>query len=625
MLEISVQQHKFRLAGLGVLITLGLLIYTTLADAQTFDWLSTDYGLSRVHFQIGYAAALLVVGAVFVFERSIRAELWALGAFGAAVCALLLVAAATAVLIPDQQYRVFRPVPILYLSVAYSIALAAGLLLLALRNPGGAPSKRLSAYAIAVMLMVTVIVMGLHVVSVGRFHPLDDIHDEFMMASNMTSYASDGLLAPSLLNEVYGSPDPVTPRYYVLGGLYLRALGDQSLTALRSWSMIAGVVGTGVMLLVLWRARELLPSARVIGFALLVSSTAFTRTSHNLRMDIGLLTYAALLLLFWLEAERTTNPRAITGWMTAAGLALFIGVEAHLTMALTLGVSTGIILIVLTLIGGNWRGMLLQRILPYAGGAALGCAAYLLIHLTPNPDEQLQMVRLHSQIYVAVGAVVQGFPLQHLPHIFQFHLGLSPIEFFVIVGVMIISVLGGDSRARWLALTAGVALMLQWGLLNSAFNYHITYLPIVVYCAASLMRTRAAVAVIAFVIIPAMAFTTGRDMAVATVENRNGRLIDELSLLDWRIPDGVRVVGSDVFWINLQERTDFIGASGLRFIGNRYDIDHETADILAFLDPDVVICDPVLDGKLCSMADDYFDVEPVDFAITNATYQVYIR
>ncbi len=617
--------HNRLCTSLALVLTLIALMYTSQVTGATLEWLHSDYGVRRWQFMAYYAVWGVVLVLAFVMEPLLRRELRQGGALsGIALLGLLVAGLSVLWLADDQPFRLFRGVPIVSVAIAYTVAMAALTVLLAVDAPLAAPSRRMMRYATAWLAVMIVSLVVAHGVSVGHFARLDDVFDELMLTGNMTNFATNGRLTSSFLNEVYGTFDPSTPRYFLAGGLYLRLLGNQSLTALRSWPLVVGMVGAGLMALVLWREPGLRLWQRLLGLVLLLAGSAYVRMTHNMRMDIGLVVYATLMVLLVMTAVRSPKPGRL---YFIAGLILYIGLETQSFVALLHGVAYGLVMLIQVAIAHRdpWWQQLRRSAIPYAMGAAVACTLFLIVHFVPETQDRIVAVRSYGEIYAdTTHSVGQGFPLRHWPRSFRFSLLLSPVEPFVIAGTLALSLFAVPVRIRWFAITATLSVLLNWALLNNAHGYNNVVLPIVALCGAYLVRHRFALMAVVFVLLPAYVAAPVHDMVHATRAERNQQLIRELSLLDWRIPDGAHVVGSDVFWIVLQQRTQYTGASALKYIGFRHNVDDLSPDILAYLNPDIVICNPDNESWLCSIADEYYTAEPIVFDITDATYHVYL-
>ena len=606
-------------------LTLFAATYTAQVSGDTLEWLHSDYDVRRWQFMVYYGVWSAVLAVAFAFEPRLRGELRQSRALGAVTLLGLGVGAVSVLwLADDQPFRLFRGVPLVSVAIAYTVAIAALLVLLTVENPLAAPTRRMTRYATALLVAMIVALAAAHIASVGQFVRLDDVFDEFILAGTMTNFASNGRLSSNFLNEVYGPFDPSTPRYFLLGGLYLRVIGEQSLTAMRAWPLIVGIIGAALTAVVLWREPGLPLWQRLTGFTLLLAGSAFVRQSHNMRMDVGLVVYAALVLLVVLAAGRAAKPGRL---FFVAGLLVYIGMETQSFVGFLHGVAYGIVMLVqaATAERHRWWAYLRRTAIPYAVGAAMGCAMFLTVHFVPNTEAKLVAVTSFQKIYAdTTNSVGTGFPLRHWPRAFRFSLLISPVEPFVIAGVLALSLFAVPVRVRWLALTATVSVLLNWTLLNNAHGYNNVVLPIIAVCGAHLVRHRAVMMAVVFVLLPAYVAAPLHDMIHATRTNSNQRLIGELRLLDWRIPDGAHVVGSDVFWIVFQQRAQYTGASALKYIGFRHGIDDLSPDILEYLQPDAVICNPANESWLCAIADGYYTAEPIPFEVTNATYLIYL-
>jgi hypothetical protein len=620
-----------RVTAVLIGITSALLLHSFTIPYPQTEWLEIDYGLLPIHLTTIYSVGLAVLATAFFFEPSIRRELRESGALPLVIGLSVAISVATVwMLVPNQPHRFARAVPSLSFLLAWITVLGVGAVLLALKQPTEAESPRMRRYAWVVAITVFVGMLAVHIGSVGHFGRLDDIYDEVWAASAMANFVQTGNFSPSLGGSPYGDTDPLFSRWLLWNGMWAGLLGNTDLFTLRGFPMFAGVLMIGVLSLTLWREPSLTHLSRTVGLALLVSLTVFGRTSHNLRMDIGLGLYGALLLLFLLEYLRDQD-RGVR-WLSLAGIVLYLGLETIPTVAFAVAFLVGLWLIWWMVWGEHGSAMPLQGrlrmgwpgVAVYALGCLLAGAGYVVVHFLPDFATNLENFQRAQARYVLMGSVASGNPLIPIASTHRFSFVLSPIELFVIYAVLIAFWTRANLAERGLLVMVGVGQVVVHAMLGGSFGYQMTFVPFVVYAAARAIHGRTALILGVFVLLPVMAAAPLRDMVVDWRLQLNQRLIAELDLLSWRVPEGSTVIGDDLFWLTLHDQARFYGHSGLQHYktGNLIDNDPE---MMRRIDPDIVICRPELDTQswLCDLAADYFGTEPEPFEITMGLFHVY--
>src|SRR5262249_51006167 len=111
------------------------------------------------------------------------------------------------------------------------------------------------------------------------------------MHTNYAQYAS--------MDSNYGGPqrNQIHPRHYLLMGLWLRAVGQSDLVALRAFPALVALLTVLLVGIFLFRLPALNNLQRTIGLIVVLGSMPFLWSAHILRPEIGLATYSTLILI----------------------------------------------------------------------------------------------------------------------------------------------------------------------------------------------------------------------------------------------------------------------------------------------------------------------------------------
>lgn len=610
---------RLRRTGLAaLLVSLTVLLAVTLQPETDHQILERDYGIRVTDAQLLFGGLALASALWFAREPAIRAEL----SNGRATALIVAIAGgisfmAARLAVPDQAYRLFRyPSSLAWISTGL-IVLAALAVLSVTLNPHAPPGRRLSRYATLTLAVGAVALAVLHLLSVGHFMRLD-LPDEPILGSIATTYALTGDFSTVYDGAIYGSPDPSAARYYLLMGLWLRALGRTDLVALRAFPLLVGTAALALVTLALWRTPELSRLGRLAGVVTFMSLTPVVRASHNLRADIGLALYGALVLLSAVQHQR--DDRQSGRWLFVAGLGLLIGLESLPTYALSFAAALGLLLAAAALRRPLRRTLWRQPTL-YAAGCALACAAFAALHFLPAPAAQWQSLRIFAASYAAENAGrLASNPLDALVgYFFTFSYKLSPAEWLLVVLAVGALFWHGTGRERWIGaiILAGlVTLVFPW---SGSYGYLALLAPFFAYAVGRFLRTEQTVMVGVFVLLVAQLSAPIHDLSVEQLARYNAQTLAEADLLTWQIPEGVTVLGEDKFWFTLHAGRRFIGWHGLNAAMRIYQIDAQEA--LERLGVDIVICRE--DNSRCPATDNTRFAPPTDFTITDGNYLVY--
>lgn len=603
-----ISTHLFALVG--IVASLALVLLSSVQSAQQVQWLRDDYHLSIGQFQVVYgvlAALFLVVG---TFEPRLRTRLSHHRVVTVVLAVALVVSCgAVLMLIPDQPHRLFRTPNLLLYAIIHAAGMSA--LAVALLAPSKASTRRAGLFLVGLALILLIV----HIASVGRFAPLNDVYDEAYLASGGTNYAQTGGISPAFTGSAYGDPDPALARFYVVMGLWLRLIDQTGMAALRSFSLLVGLVAALLTLVALLHERHFSRFQRITGLVVLLGLSTFVRTSHNVRMDVGLAACSALMLVLLLQAWR--QPTRTKRFLFLAGLGLYIGLESVPTVSLNYGVAVGIGVVVAA-VDFKARRLDWRAVLSYTAGAAIACTVYLIVHYLPDFEANLATMDDFTRVYVDMESVVAG-QIERLFNFIRMSATLSPVEPFVVIGAFVVALMQKRREPRLVAFIALLALLFIVVSIGGSYGYLAVLAPLVAYVAASAVEQARLRAVTAFVLLPAMIIAPLYDMTTMLVTDPNGQLLSELAAARAYVADDAKVVGPDVFWFALYDRADFIGWNGVAIYRNRKQIPETAA--LAELAPDVMICEATKPKDCENYAP---GVEPMVIETQDKDYLLYV-
>ena len=573
---------------------------------------------SRV--QLASAGLLIASLLIFVFQPRIRAVASSGKVTGLALFLCAAGGFAAMVWLPrPQEHRLVAFPDAMWWAIAALLALAAlGAWLVSL-HPHNTPSRPIYRSALALLAVLGAALAILYVASVGRFMRFD-MPDEPIVASSAVNLALHGRLTLAYDGELYGHPDPSVARYYWLMGKWLAITGSTSLVTLRAFPLMTGAVAAGIVALALSYASHFNWLQRLTGLVVLLALSPFVRTTHNLRADIGLAVYAALVLLAQVRlAERTGRPLL---WHFLMGAALFTGLETIPNYALSFAVALGILTLAQAVDRPRrhirWRG-----VAAYAAGCALAGFGFSPLHFLPDIPGQFRHWQDFVRVYADDNAHRVGSAQGVLRYLWSFSATLSPAE-LPLIAVSVMGVLHSGSRLdRRLAALVLAGLLLAIYPQAASYGYLVLLAPFLAFLAASLCYTERRVMIVVFVLVPALVSAPLLDLAVETESGDNALLMDESALLTRQIPEGSAVVGEDRFWLALSsEGRGFIGQRGVHAKMLLDSVDLQTA--LEQLGVSAVICrentlfcDEV--GRLPLFG------PPSDFTATDGNYLLYRR
>ncbi len=560
------------LALVLTLLALFALVSRDVLDAQwMLRWNAVDSG--QVQFIYGILAVVLILMLPFALRIQTALQRGRVSIIVVAVIASFL---SIFLLEPSQEHRVFITPFSIWVIIAHILSLAA---LLVLWSKADADSHQLifTARLVPYLLGGTlIIVLILHIVGISEFVSFD-LPDEPFNASIATNYALNGDLSSQYIGSAYGSPDVVFPRYYLVMGIWLKLVGSTSLAALRAFPLLVGLLAVGLFAWVLGRLRGIIPFTRthiLVGMIVLLSSSTFLRTSHNLRMDILLALYSVLMI--WGMIGFWGQPKPQVKYLLLMGFALFLGMEAIPLAAIPLSFSTGVMLIVWWLMQPHKRSHL-RFVVIYAIACVVGIATYYLFQLLPNVGESWGRYQEFVLNYTGVtGAGSVRLPFNTLvDYLGRFSLILSPVELIASLVAIIIVWQMKRSVERWMFASVALGFALMFVLSRMAYSYMVIFAPFMAY---AIMRACSPtgiemnlyghisnffkpiflfVALLAIVAVPMI------DLASAISTRPNQSRLDTIAVLTPEFTPDTTVVGEDIFWFTLHEKHKFLGINGL--------------------------------------------------------------
>jgi len=612
-----------RLSGAAWISTILMLLFLSTPSLHRLEVLEGPvFHIQLRDLQGLYVLLVIGVGAVFWFEPHLRREI-ADGKLTALI--LFLVAAAAFLMIQlhpaNQPERLLDYALTLWIVFVHTAALGALAVYITLTTAQHGARLTRAAIGLAVVGIVALIVV--HIASVGRFMYLD-MPDESWFASQAWYFAQTGTLGAPLANNAYGVPDSVSPRIYQLMGYWIRLFGD-SLTAMRSFSLVAAGIGVAIVGVMLARARELTTLGKAAAFASLLTFALIVRTSHNLRPDTGLIIYGALALVglrlllraFDHEAAGETVPPRLR-WIGAgiAGAGLYIGLESVPTGSLIFGVLVGLAIVFTSLPRRDWRSVAL-----YTAVCALACLLYVATHFGDNPQVSINAYQQYTTLYTNAGMLGVNPALEPFVWLIRFSVTLVPLELITMVIAVMIGLSSRERIDRTIALLVVAVLVLMPVIVNTAFTYFVLIMPMLAYLIARACRFRIVGWVFVFAVLPSLISAPLHDMTYDITENLNVRRLAELDLLTWRIPENSVVIADETFWFTLRENRQMLNWYGIAWYARTQGVAiPDAADMIGVT---IAVCESINVERRCERLPDF--EYAYEFVITDSIYFIYER
>jgi hypothetical protein len=614
------KQHWF---AAGVFFTTSLALFLTTLYSSSEASLLQRYAVSLTSIQPIYVAIIAMSILIRVFQARLEPYLetilpkleWFLISI-ASFCSFFLVQ----LIQFAQETRTFEFPYALWVVIVHGVVLCA-LVVARVINPTLLNSERLSRISSWIVPIFGAALVVLHIASVGEFMRLD-MPDEPLVASMATNFAENNQLSPSFLGSPYGTPDPSLGRYFLLMGLWLKATGDSpSLIHLRAFPLLVGSAGVAIFAYSLWRIPDLSRLQRFMGIVIFLALSTVVRTSHNLRMDTGLIVYGALVFLGLTLFEQNQCKR----WLVLTGSALFVGLQSVPTVALLLAFAVGIVLMVRFFSRPHYW-------LLYGLVCVVSLAAFYVGQFLPDLVDGYTRYQRFTEFYIEYAALsplnmnpleLVSHQIQHLfNYLVQFNFALSPIEFVFIAGAFFSLARHKTSFDRALLWICVLTTVLLLTIVLSTYSYWVILAPFIAYGSLKIWKSSRLVAVGAFILIPALASAPIFDFLNAIQERPNHQQLAEAQTISPMFPKNITIVGESLFWFTLHQDRNFIHWSGI--FRNARAQKRTWEEILRDFDPDMAIC--WTQSALCSRAaaSGLFD-DPETLSIHGQTYLIFQR
>lgn len=589
----------------STLIVLAVLAYRAPIDAE---WLIRYYAIDPALLPRVYGALIVVLLVLVWFEPQIRREL----ADGSGTALIVFVSAeivfiaSALVTRRPQAERIVAFPGSLWLVIVHSVILCGLALIAVTTTPLQFSTPRMRRYAGFAGLVAVIALLIASIISLGEFMPLD-IPDEPWFTSAATHFADTGRLSTPFLASAYGDPDPVMPGYYALMGMWIR-LTDSSLVNLRTVPLIVGIITVFLTAFALWRDRRIGRTEIVVGGAVMLTFSAFVRASHNLRPDILLSVYSALVLVGLLAFFESKSIWSVV----LMGAAFYVGLEAIPTAAAGFGGIVALVLILQVRSRSDWRYIIAYMV---AGGFAI--MLYSFGHFWPDVVTNIERLQAFFTFHRLHGAIFQS-PLDFIGRL---NLILSPAELLALASAFAILFWRGDRPDR---IIGGVVLTTLFALplyIRVSYGYMALFAPFVAYIAARAVRTKIGLVLVAFLFLPALVAPPLLDMARDARDTPNARMLAEADLLTWQIPEGADVAGDDLFWFTLHDNHRFVGWEGVYRYADVNGLTLEQA--IDALGIDVIIC--LETDSDCALVPEELYGPPSEFTISRGRHWVYFR
>ncbi len=565
---------------IALLVTVGILLGLIFGPNSKVEEqaMAQHYKLTLAQGQLLYAILTLVCFCVFLFAPRLRLLLTHPIAVG--IILLLTLVSSFAVVrltAPDVGYHLGLYPSRIWWIIAGIIFLN-GLLVIALGIASGLASKWIYRIALLLVVAAGAIMIVLYVVSIGRYKNIEDF-DEPWMATIATNYAQYGTM-----ESTYGGPqgDLFSPRYYLLMGLWLRTVGQSDLVALRAFPTLVALLTTILVGVFLFRLPSLNNLQRTIGLMVILGSMPFLWSAHNLRPEIGLAAYSALVLITAYRFFNTSN--ASRWWLVVMGISLYIGLETIPTYAFAFAFVIGLIIIIHAF---RWplKRLLWREVGAYLIGCIAGAGIYALIHFWPL--SRLDGLPLYLKIYsyTSTGRFLQPTWLLNGMALMN---AISPIEIVLVAGLLMWIAWRSRGTDRWIAAIFWGAVITAFFPWSATVGYLALLAPFMAYFAARLSSTRTAAAVTTFVLLPALISMPIYDVMDNVTRDQNLRFTNAAAFLNDKIPEGSKIVGHDQLWYVLHNNRTYIGWPGVRIAAEINSSDFIQA--VRWYKPDFVIC-----------------------------------
>ena len=576
-----------------------------------------DYGLSPsvVNYCFLFLVALLLLLVSFPSQFHSFFDANRKIAIGLLAVVALLSFATLRLVTPIPARRLFEFPTVLGLLITSVISVCSVLIWVVTKDAIERDLKRVVTVVVGMCGLLLVVV---HIGSTGEFMRLD-IPDEPWLASMATNYAENGDLSPSFLASAYGSPDPALGRYYWLLGVWLRLVNSTSLVALRAFPLLVGGFTALLFTLMLWRMPSLAIWQRLVGVVTLLGLMPFVRTTHNLRMDIGLSVYSVLWLWVMLRFFEGQNR---SRWLPfGLGFASYIGLETVPTLIVPLAVVIGAVFIVWSLKDPRQRW---AYVAAYLAGGELSVLLYLLVHFFPNFSEQWSNFREFSSTYASgTGFGEYRDVLNYLLIQMSFSLRLSPIELPITLIATAFLWVKGTRAERIILIVVLLQIVVMLTILNTTFGYWVLFAPLIAYAMTRTVQVHGARLIVSLVFIPALVSLPVKDMGYEMQRRANSQTVAQAEAQLADIPEGIAIVGEPLFWFNLHRGREFVAWTGVGRFARSHSI--TMLDFLDLRDVRVVIVWSGYEDRLNQVIDSGMFETQREIIVDSQSYYVFQR
>jgi hypothetical protein len=262
------------------------------------------------------------------------------------------------------------------------------------------------------------------------------------------------------------------------------------------------------------------------------------------------------------------------------------------TMAVPISFGVGLMLVLWFVEQHGWNTHW-RYVVVYALACAFAIGAYYVFQFLPDVAASYQLYRNFAAQYSnATGLGSARDPLQALERLLgyatRFTLILSPMELVIGLIAMLALWRVGTRVERRLLVALVIGLVVVIFFLFLSYGYLIAFTPFVAYAVARLYQSRRAVALMSFVMLPALASAPIYDMTWAMQARRNQTRIETLATLTPLFPADITVIGDDLMWYPLHSGRYYIGMNGLfNYVGMKQ---VDLAAAVQQLDVDVLTC-----------------------------------
>jgi len=441
-----------------------------------------------------------------------------------------------------------------------------------------------------------------------------DLPDEPWSVSMAVSFLNKGRLDQTLIAQDY---HPLSSHYYKWMALWLKYAGS-SFENMRLFSVMISILSTlvlGSALSIQWRKSSFVAiPVVVVGMIFVLIHPTFLRMSHNLRNDIGMALHSSLLILSFVVYQYTHKKF----YLMLGGISLYVGLESIIYPSILVAFLFGM--------GFIWDWIAqpdrtkFEMILYYLLGCITSLTLYLTFHYFPNVADNIAITPQVSNNYTSRFSFTLSSIMSYYMPVYN---AITPLYTSVMAIGLIIAVYVEKGLVRRVAIITIVTIAILFTTSITAVGYTAIIAPLVAFSIAGLVRYRSILFIVTIIIIPISATILIRDLNWTIQHKINQRTFDELRLIDWRIPQGSKVLVDDpTFFLVYSHKADILWRESLNL--SSYAINHPNAteaEVFHALGINHIICE---DGtKLCDLAEQMFSNDPIEFRTTRQIYWFY--